>query len=151
MSNEVKGTYILLIELPEERKIMVGKLGTLEFPKGFYAYVGSALKGFQPRINRHLQKSKKLRWHIDYLLEKGEIFEIILCPSEQKTECLLAQKLAKRLKFIPGFGSSDCNCRSHLFLEAGKGVLKEKILLKLAELGWPYRIFSPPQYRNSKI
>lgn len=123
----MKGSYVLLIELVEDKQIVVGKLGCLYLPKGFYAYVGSAMNGLVARVERHLRKEKKLRWHIDYFLKSARIEDIILCPSEQKVECLLAQALAERLCFISGFGSSDCKCRSHLYFADDKGKLEASV------------------------
>jgi len=62
-----KGIYILLIEIPREVHMEVGALGVMEFPRGFYAYCGSAMGGLRARINRHLRSEKKARWHVDYL------------------------------------------------------------------------------------
>jgi len=41
----MKGSYILLIKLDEDKDIQIGKLGNISFKKGYYAYVGSALNG----------------------------------------------------------------------------------------------------------
>ena len=38
----MKGSYILLIKLPEEQTVTIGSLQALHFPGGYYAYVGSA-------------------------------------------------------------------------------------------------------------
>jgi len=124
----MKGNYILLIELPETGEISVGRLGLLTFPQGFYAYVGSAMNGFEGRIGRHLRKKKKPRWHIDYLLEQALIKEIVLCETEERVECILAQTLSEEFPSIPGFGSSDCRCRSHLYFEAEKDKLEKGII-----------------------
>jgi len=124
----MKGSYILLIELPDTRKILVGKLGLLTFPQGFYAYVGSAMKGFEARIGYHLRKKRQPRWHIDYLLERASIRAITLFESEEKTECTLAQTLSKEFPSIRGFGSSDCKCRGHLYFETEKGKLEKGII-----------------------
>jgi Uri superfamily endonuclease len=124
----MKGTYILLIELPQPQEIVVGRLGRLNFPQGFYAYVGSAMKGFESRINYHLREKKKSRWHIDYLLQQASIKEIILWETEEKVECTLAQTLSQEFHPIPGFGCSDCKCGSHLYFEAEKGKLEKGIL-----------------------
>ena len=120
----MKGSYILLAELADRRDILVGKLGCITFPKAFYAYVGSAMSGFRVRLTHHLRKEKKPHWHIDYLLNEAAIVDIILCPGEQKMECLLAQALAREFQFIPGFGSSDCHCNSHLYFDADLDKLK---------------------------
>jgi sugar fermentation stimulation protein A len=50
------GVYILLIALPREETIPVGKLGPIRFPEGFYAYVGSAMNGLESRVTRHLRR-----------------------------------------------------------------------------------------------
>jgi len=113
--DNAKGSYALLIKLPEEKTIAVGRLGPILFPCGNYAYVGSALSGLRPRLGRHLRAEKKLHWHIDYLLEKARIEEIITCEAEERTECAIARALGERFESVPGFGVSDCRCRSHLF------------------------------------
>ncbi|MCX7966583.1 MAG: GIY-YIG nuclease family protein, partial [Syntrophorhabdaceae bacterium] len=100
----------------DDKKIKIGKLGEIFFKKGFYIYVGSAMKNLQARLNRHKRKRKNLFWHIDYLIEKTELIQVIPIRSSIRNEC----KLAERMKnitddFIYGFGVSDCNCTSHLF------------------------------------
>ncbi len=116
----MKGSYVLLIRLTEEQTITTGRLKADYFPRGYYAYVGSAMGGFKSRLNRHLRSDKKPHWHIDYLLEKAVIRRIILCETEDRVECAIAQALSCRFDAIPGFGSSDCRCRSHLFFAADK-------------------------------
>ena len=84
---KVRDSYILLAELAREKDILVGKLGYIHFPEAFYAYVGSAMNGFKARLVHHLRERKKPHWHIDYLLDKVEVLEIILCPSEPFASC----------------------------------------------------------------
>ena len=72
LSDDGKGSYIILIELPRGQRITVGKLGIIAFPPGFYAYVGSARGGFKARIGYHLRRKENPRWHIDYLLEEAK-------------------------------------------------------------------------------
>jgi len=117
-SGKVRGSYVLLMSLPEEHMIMVGALGTVRFPRSHYAYVGSALGGFRSRLNHHLRTDKKLHWHIDYLLTEAILDAIITGETQEKAECTIARGLAQRFGSIPGFGSSDCHCRSHLFFGA---------------------------------
>ncbi len=93
----------------------VGALGKLKFPKGHYAYVGSALNNLEKRVERHLRKEKKIKWHIDYLLRKGKVKEVYYKKGNQREECKIARKLAKKFNSIKNFGSSDCQCSSHLF------------------------------------
>jgi len=58
---------------------------------------------------------KKKFWHIDYLLEKASLIDVLTLISERNLECRLAGGLGWRLEPIAGFGCSDCQCRSHLF------------------------------------
>jgi Uri superfamily endonuclease len=113
-----KGSYVLLMSLSEEQMITIGGLGLTCFHRGHYAYVGSALGGFSSRLNRHLHAGKKLHWHIDYLLEKVTLDAIITGESPERTECKIALVLARQFESVPGFGASDCHCRSHLFFWA---------------------------------
>ena len=122
-----KGGYLLLTKLPEEEKITVGRMGSQYFPRGYYLYAGSAMNGLKRRIDRHLKKQKRLHWHIDYLLEKASIEEIICIETENKIECELAQRLGNILAWVPGFGASDCKCKSHLYFAKNKSTLKKKI------------------------
>ncbi len=106
-----KGTYILRIRLDPGKKIRENF-----YRRGFYFYVGSALGdsiNLKTRIERHLSREKKKRWHIDYLLEHGKIDKIFV--SKEKAEHKIAKELGKKLDSIKDFGSSDCSCRSHLF------------------------------------
>ena len=128
----MKGSYVLLIQLPEEQTITTGRLKATYFPRGYYAYVGSAMGGFKSRLNRHLKSNKKPHWHIDYLLEKASISEIILCETKDKAECTIAQTLSRHFDSLPGFGSSDCKCRSHLFFATDK--MKPTIMATLSSL-----------------
>jgi Uri superfamily endonuclease len=111
----MKGSYTLLIEVKEDKNIQIGKLGKISFKKGFYAYVGSALNGLEHRINRHLRTSKKMYWHIDYLLQHAKVIDVFYKESNNREECMIAKSLDEKLSSIHGFGCSDCSCNSHLF------------------------------------
>lgn len=72
------------------------------------------------RVKRHIKPSedKKTHWHIDYLLnhKRSLITKLYLIPSLKRLECLIAKDLIKIADdYIKDFGSSDCNCLSHLF------------------------------------
>jgi Uri superfamily endonuclease len=134
------GSYILLVELAVKKDVFVGKLGCISFPKASYAYVGSAMNGFRARLARHLRREKKLHWHIDYLLKEAEVEEIILCQDEERAECCLAQALAGKLQYVPGFGSSDCKCRSHLYFASEKDILKARVVQAVKQTGLAYEI-----------
>ena len=119
----MKGSYVLLIKLEKDKEIQIGKLGIIAFKKGYYAYVGSALNGLEQRINRHLRKNKKMHWHIDYLLKFGKIDSVFYKEHNKKEECNIA-KLFSKLISVEGFGSSDCNCKSHLFYGSKNEIIK---------------------------
>lgn len=110
------GTYLLIIHNDNSQKIEIGNLGKVEFKRGYYVYVGSALNNLSKRIERHKRKIKNLHWHIDYLLNKTKIFKSVEIRSPDKLECEVANSLIKISDgFVKNFGSSDCNCQSHLF------------------------------------
>jgi Uri superfamily endonuclease len=112
-----KGTYQLLIYLPKDTSIIVGKRGRFKFPRGHYVYTGSARNGLERRIERHLRKDKRHFWHIDYLLDFAAIKKVFLFTNNKFGECALNLKTLRRpgAKIImPRFGSSDCSCPTHL-------------------------------------
>lgn len=112
----MKGSYCLVVELDAEKTIKIGrKLGKLNFKEGYYVYVGSAMNSLTARINRHLSDEKKLHWHIDYLLRKSIITDVIYAESTEKNECKLSNYLSKKTRSIKDFGCSDCDCESHLY------------------------------------
>lgn len=141
MSEPGKGTYALVLHLEGREEITVGKLGTFTFPAGYYIYVGSALGpgGLEARLARHRRRDKKLRWHIDYLLERAQLVEVWSAASTARLECLWAQA-AQELPVgevpVPGFGSSDCRCLSHLIYLARKPSYEEFTAKLLMVNGW---------------
>ncbi len=106
-------SYQLFIEVTKISEIQIGKLGCYTLPKGLYIYTGSARKNIDARINRHIQKEKKLKWHIDYITIHKDI-NIIKVLKSSIPECELNKKTLG-VDIIPGFGSSDCKnrCISH--------------------------------------
>jgi len=114
----MNGTYLLIMDLPTRVSIQVGKLGMVDFQKGRYVYVGSALNGLSQRIQRHLRKEKKVHWHIDYLLPLTKIVDIYVKEGIGREECRMARLFEHKVHGIPGFGCSDCACSSHLFTGA---------------------------------
>ena len=133
MDSGEKGGYILLLRLTERSEIRIGRLGTIQFDSGYYAYIGSAMAGLKQRVLRHLRKEKKLHWHIDFLLEKALIENIIVCQSMERNECDIAGEIAKRYRVINGFGSSDCKCPGHLFY--GPAISVDRIIRMLESVG----------------
>ena len=131
----MKGSYVLLIQLPEEQTVTIGSLKAIHFPHGYYAYVGSAMSGFKSRLSHHLKENKKPHWHIDYLLPKASISSIILCETGDRVECTIAQALSRQFDSIPGFGCSDCRCRSHLFFSTEERQMESKVMSTINLLG----------------
>lgn len=135
-----RGSYCLCIRVGEEVEISIGALGPLEFPRGLYIYVGSAMNGLEPRLARHLRTSKGesrvIRWHIDYLLshQATTIESIYAVEGTVKRECDIAALVAGVGEPIPRFGSSDCRCLSHLYRVEECRFL-EKLGLKKMEIG----------------
>ncbi|MFH1014082.1 MAG: GIY-YIG nuclease family protein [Thermoplasmatota archaeon] len=112
----MKGTYLLLIKLPSDVNIQVGKRGLIHFSSGWYVYVGSALRGIERRVARHCSHNKKMHWHIDYLLESVSIVDVFYKEGTRKEECDVASRFLMKCDCIEGFGCSDCACcLSHLF------------------------------------
>jgi len=129
-SNEA-GTYVVALYLSSDQTISVGRLGEIEFPVGWYLYVGSALGpgGLRARLMRHrrlchgvgrgrrLKSGKRTHWHVDYLREYATWGGAWGCYSQHRLECVWATALY-RLPDVeivaPGFGASDCRCPAHL-------------------------------------
>lgn len=124
----MKGTYALLVQLGQDTEIKVGKLGKIKFERGTYAYIGSALRALDKRIERHLGEEKKLHWHIDYLLTEAQIVEVLYGEDEEKKECAIAKNLADTFPTVKDFGSSDCRCEGHLFYSKNISNLKDKLI-----------------------
>jgi len=124
----MRGAYILLIKLSNSYEAVVGSLGRLNLEKGYYAYVGSALNDLDARIGHHLKIKKKLHWHIDYLLNKANVENVFFKEGEEREECEFAYELNKHFQSIDKFGSSDCNCKSHLFYSEDHSELRSAIM-----------------------
>ena len=113
-----RGVYVLVLEA--HGTVRVGRLGRQRFD-GVYLYVGSALgPGGLKRVERHravaLGRNKTRRWHIDYLLALGSLRGVFVIETSQKIECAVAQRLSRIAQpVVKGFGSSDCQCCTHLF------------------------------------
>jgi Uri superfamily endonuclease len=113
-----KGAYVLFIDLRKNTPINVGRLGSFTFKRGQYLYVGSALNNLEKRIARHRSKTKKLHWHIDYLLQFASIAKVLTVETNRKIECLLNTIVSEVFPVeavVKGFGSSDCRCQTHLW------------------------------------
>ena len=111
------GIYVLVIEAPAMRGFSAGAWGPADLNDGYYAYVGRAKRGLPARLARHARREgKRLRWHIDYLLEAADLKEAWILPLKLG-ECTLARRIEKdgaSRDGLKGFGASDCRCPGHL-------------------------------------
>jgi Uri superfamily endonuclease len=134
---ELPGTYVLVMRLNEPTELAVGRLGSFRLTPGYYAYVGSAHGpgGLRARLGRHLQDSKPLHWHVDYVTNRLDVERVYYRTSGRREECEWTARLCGlpgASAPIPGFGSSDCRagCRAHLVrLPDGYGPLRLEIAL----------------------
>lgn len=111
-----RGSYLIVLELPQAESIEVGALGALELRAGFYVYVGSAMKALSKRIERHRRRRKKLHWHLDYLRQQAEFVEALPIRASERLECELAAAVRAQADWtVARFGASDCGCGGHLF------------------------------------
>ncbi len=114
------GTYVLLLHLDNDSTITVGRLGTFDFPAGWYTYVGSAFGagGLLGRIKHHLQPTDHPHWHIDYLRQVAPVQEIWLSPDTERREADwvdLMVDIPGAVVLVEGFGASDTTKETHLF------------------------------------
>ena len=122
LSDIGKGTYLLILYLKQNRKIMVGRRKDstrILFRAGYYAYVGSAYGpgGLASRINRHLIRDKKSVWHIDFLRKEAVPVEVWVSGQKNRPEKSWADALfvMKGSQPIEKFGNTDDRkSRTHL-------------------------------------
>ena len=119
------GTYALVLVPAGEQTVKIGKLGLLQVRCGFYVYIGSAFGpgGLGARIAHHQRISNRPRWHIDYLRPAAEIAELWYTHDCEHREHQWAKIIAgagSAIIPLPGFGSSDCTCKSHLYFFKSK-------------------------------
>lgn len=117
-----KGTYILILELLQMKRLEIGRLGAFDFQPGYYAYIGSACGpgGIRSRIQHHLESVADPHWHIDYLMIHARPVEVWFAISDRKLERDWAELLESLACFRPSvrrFGSSDYrrSRTTHLF------------------------------------
>ncbi len=131
------GAYLLLIELQAPLE-----LGRFRIAPGELVYLGSAMRGFGPRLLRHARRLKgpphpslaafkarfpkaqgrkgALFWHIDRLLEaeSARLVGALLFFGESEAR-LLPRLLGLGARVAaPDFGASDSGAKSHLFFLA---------------------------------
>jgi len=94
-------------------------------------------------LRKHLRKDKKTYWHIDYLLKSEKVQILQIWVIDKSIECKTAgifnrNSLSEIVK--KDFGSSDCNCLTHLFYiknkEQTERVLEKIGLSRIREFGF---------------
>jgi Uri superfamily endonuclease len=112
-----KGVYCLIFR-NRACRITIGALGEREFERGWHCYTGSAQgPGGLLRVERHMGLKKRggpRHWHVDHLLlhPAFTLVRTVCAVTDEDRECTLARMLPGTP--VPGFGSSDCGCGSHL-------------------------------------
>lgn len=110
------GDYLLILYLDKDKLVEIGTKGIMNFPQGYYVYIGSAKRNLEQRIRRHRHLRKKMHWHIDYLRQESEFIGVIPIRTKRDFEHLLAAAISDIADWeIKGFGCTDCSCKSHLF------------------------------------
>ena len=110
-----RGSYVIVLRLDEDRDLEFGRGLSHRFRAGWYAYVGSAMRGLSSRVARHLRLRKKHHWHVDALRAVAQVTGHVMVRSSERLECTLADALGAVADFpVEGFGASDFGCSSHL-------------------------------------
>lgn len=111
----MQGVYLTFFRKHEAEQVEIGALGNFTFQEGLYIYAGSGRNSIEKRVERHFTSQENKFWHIDYFSEAAEPVDYFILPEESSYECRMASILEKFCEPVPEFGSSDCDCESHLF------------------------------------
>ena len=128
------GTYLLVLACERVAQISIGRLGVMATRPGYYLYVGSAFGpgGVRARIGHHARRAVHPHWHLDYLRTEADVVDA-WCVFDAHREHEWARVLMKNKDSalaLNGFGSSDCDCPTHLFyLPRKPGIEKLETLL----------------------
>lgn len=114
------GTYALILSCSTSGRLQVGRLGAMQLELGYYVYLGSALGpgGLRTRIAHHQKRSQQPHWHIDYLRLRVSLHSVWCVYDLRRREHEWAraiETMATEAAWVPGFGTSDCGCKSHLY------------------------------------
>ncbi len=133
----MRGAYVLIIDLKQNRLLKLKSLGNLSIDKGTWIYVGSAMgmgsTNLENRIRRHFRSEKTIHWHIDHLLDSdSKIRASIWSESSSPAECEIAKSIDRMVDVIAGprgFGASDCKqkCGTHLYQSKIENGLEKKV------------------------
>ncbi|GEM_PF-5626 len=152
--------YVVAARLPHRERLAVAAHGELDLDRGWFAYVGSAQRGREARVARHMRADKPLRWHADHLFARHPATHAWsidvprrspLSPSVcESAECALADALVRAGGTRPPvvitgaprpssarlrFGASDCRCAGHLVRFASLAALRSAVSAAAGSLG----------------
>lgn len=146
---EDRGTYLLILYNDKPFTMEVGSLGERSFKRGYYVYVGSAMRGLEARIRRHLGKSKKLHWHLDYLLpgRMAHVKTYRIRRGERLEGAVARGLLGICDDYVPGFGSSDSEVVSHFFYFTDRPFRRRNFLDLLLD----FQMFKTPAARGPSL
>ena len=137
------GIYSLVIDVATPTQLSIGARGILSFLQGYYIYTGSARgrasMNLQTRLRRHLQDTKKDRWHIDFLLrdEATKLLNVFYFETLKDLECAVAQSIIKDPLIHAvhkGFGASDCRNRCYSHLCQSRHIDRQALLKYLSDV-----------------
>ena len=130
-----RGSYLILLQLMRDRRLEIGGLGKMLFRKGYYLYIGSAMQDLTRRIERHKLVTKKKHRHIDHLREHARFIAGIPIRSSDDREREISASLRRIADWsVPGFGSTDCHCVSHLVGMSGDPLRRPEFVSTLLDL-----------------
>jgi len=114
---EDKGTYILIAQVLQMKRLEIGSLGQFDIVPGFYAYVGSGFGfgGLRGRLHHHLESTAEPHWHIDYLLQVATPAEAWFSTASRKLE----HRWAELLGNAPGFSVAIPRLAHRIIIGAG--------------------------------
>ena len=113
------GSYALIVHVGAPTPARIGRLGLFTLLEGDYVYCGSARGpgGLRARLRRHGLRDKPHHWHIDYLTGFASTLGAFYQVGGLQLECSWARMVCTMPEAtcpVPGFGSSDCRCATHL-------------------------------------
>jgi len=135
----MRGTYTIIVTSRSNGHRVFGCLGRVRLRRGNYLYTGSAMgtgsTSLERRLQRHIARSKTVRWHIDYLTSwpSRKVTGAVYVVSSKRLECKANRLIARELKLhpvLPRIGASDCECDGHLLgpeLRLSKAALLKRL------------------------
>jgi sugar fermentation stimulation protein A len=129
------GSYAMVIRNDRNQTIKVGRLGEIPFKKGYYLYIGSALRSVENRVKRHGKTIKSSFWHIDFIVPGPmKIEKIYIIRRRDRIESKLVKAMMGISEgVIRHFGATDSDQESHLLYFADTPVRKSAFITALLD------------------